>query len=564
MTFSLKIAEDVDYWGLEYLPNPLLEQLICPICQTVLVDACSTKCGHTFCRKCITDAIELYDRDNPDDESRPFRCPVDRQALNGLGEIRPSAFLITSLINELVVRCPFKARGCDFQGKRWVLQKHLDHDCLYTMVKCGGVKNNGTRCQELVERGTLLKYLRELGVMSSSTSINGDNKHKEETEESIKIFPNTSENRYIEGRLNMDRDYVQHNELDHNEQVCEETQTAEQNLCGDLDSQQLEQYPQEQLNIQSQVVENTKQNIISAQVKSGDNSLFQVEHGSHIQSKNITTPNDNNSISSSSSITTMRKCLHESMLCPNGCGSYISPDHLEEHYKKTCSNIFVQCLSCREIMCQAQLPTHENECLERLVECHAKHFGCTWVGKRKDIKDLQKHLSECLFMSLSPVLSQQEQRIDKLEEENAVLRSHVERLSSQGIANCFSDEILSSSSTDSIGASNVNFLKKEDILRLMLDAQKLRLDVDYIITTIGEMDIKQSMVMMRENVRIQEELGLLRNGFNNLRSQVHFLLAERRSWSMIHHGISSNNHSDYIYHDGQVQGQPLQTRPGKL
>ena len=37
--------QGVDLWSLDYVSNPLLDQLVCSICQCVLVDPYSTKCG---------------------------------------------------------------------------------------------------------------------------------------------------------------------------------------------------------------------------------------------------------------------------------------------------------------------------------------------------------------------------------------------------------------------------------------------------------------------------------------------------------------------------------------
>lgn len=451
MSSSLRIAEQVDYWALEYLQNPLLEQLICPICQTVLVDACSTKCGHTFCNKCITDAIELHEQENPDTEDRPFRCPVDRQPLSGLREIRPSAFLITSLINELVVRCPFRSRGCAFQGKRWLLDTHLEQDCLYAMVHCGGTKENGEICDLLVERGVLLKYIDE------------------ERDEEIKERD----------------DLIGISVADTNDTSDTNDYISETDIGQEKDRDII--YPSSVTNFGP-------------------------------EEKPIDTPEDTHDIDS-------RKCIHEPIPCPKGCGQSVIRHELKEHYANSCSNVTAQCLACKMEMPQPELEAHQQECAEGLVECMAKRFGCPWTGKRKDVRDAQKHSSSCLFVSLFPVLGQHERRIDMLERENATLRSHVERLSSQAVGKYAGDSRSPSS-------------QREDLMHLMLEAQKLRLDVDYIITTIGEMDIKQGMMMMRENVRTQEELGLLRNGFNNLRNQVHFLLAERRSWSLVHHGGS--------------------------
>lgn len=41
----IPVKSEVDLWNLEYIQSPLLEQLGCSVCQCVLVDPYSTKCG---------------------------------------------------------------------------------------------------------------------------------------------------------------------------------------------------------------------------------------------------------------------------------------------------------------------------------------------------------------------------------------------------------------------------------------------------------------------------------------------------------------------------------------
>ena len=149
-TTTIQVEEKIDLKALEYLPCSLLEQLTCPICQMILSEPYSTSCGHTFCKECI----ETFQQTN---NSGPFKCPIDRYPLESKDDIGPAVYLVNSLINELEVKCPCMSRGCQFVGKKWVIENHIMKDCTYALVVCdGAIDNDDDLCTKLIEKRFVL------------------------------------------------------------------------------------------------------------------------------------------------------------------------------------------------------------------------------------------------------------------------------------------------------------------------------------------------------------------------------------------------------------------------
>jgi hypothetical protein len=392
---SIEAAEWIDPWSLEYVRSDQSEQLTCPICQMVLVKPFSTKCGHTFCQKCIMSAYSSYD-ENLRNEERPteFRCPVDRHIL-GKTDIRPAAFLITSLINDLEVKCPFSGRGCHFQDRRWMLDKHVERDCEFVKVICGGILE-GKPCEDLALRRIVVRQ-----------------------------------------RLKDD------------------------------------------------------------------------------------------------------ECVHISVECPNECGRTVTRGELYDHVEQCAGSVI--CEDCQETMSGALIDGHTEACPEGVIHCNAQKFGCMWSGKRSNLEEQDHHHEQCHLAALAPVLSRQDDRIELLEQENKVLRMNVERLST--VTNLYG---LNDDNEAPTARSNANStFTDSDLLHMFMECERLRRDVDHLNTTSNELYIKQGMMMMRENVRITEDISVLRAGFNSLRQQLHFLLSERRS-HYYHHYYQSEGSSNAV------------------
>jgi hypothetical protein len=379
------ISEKFEVQALEYAPSSMREQLICPVCQLVLTDPYSTVCGHTFCKECIFSIRDSISGD------QTFRCPVDRHPLTCKDDVNPAAFLVTSLLNELPVYCPFQPRGCPFEGKRWNVETHVYKDCGYVKVPCPG-------CSQPIER----RYTR----------------------------------------------------LDDYEEI--------------------------------------------------------------MQNEGKTTTNEENDEEQTD------VCVHVKVECPKGCGERLSKYKVKGHLDRDCVNVSTECSACKKEFPKPELASHEDICPKVKIPCSASTYGCTWNGPREEFSSL--HSRDCVLVQVSPVLNRQQQRMELLEQDNRVLRFHVERLTNLANNNQLHEDGGRRPSTETSSS-----FSDSDLLHIFMECERLRKDVDRLTTTLGDLEVKQSMVMMRENCRTGEEIANLRAGFNGLRHQLHFLLAERRS-----------------------------------
>ncbi|KAI1400405.1 hypothetical protein F4819DRAFT_368868 [Hypoxylon fuscum] len=114
----------LDLRALEY-EGAVDENLICPICRVPFVSPVITACDHVFCQRCIIQAHAL----NP-------VCPVDRLPLKLVSETRVAPKIIHNQLDNLEVRCPNSARGCDLIVSRSLVENHVARYCDKTLVPC--------------------------------------------------------------------------------------------------------------------------------------------------------------------------------------------------------------------------------------------------------------------------------------------------------------------------------------------------------------------------------------------------------------------------------------------
>ncbi|KAF3923081.1 hypothetical protein ABW20_dc0105958 [Dactylellina cionopaga] len=131
---SRSSLQSVDLRALDYLTSPSAN-LLCPICHSPLITPVQTCCLHTFCSACISLSLE-----------RSLTCPVDRKPLNH-DDVTPAPIMIANLVNDLVVLCPNREKGCVASCARWLVESHVREDCDYAMVKC-----DKEGCDGMVER----------------------------------------------------------------------------------------------------------------------------------------------------------------------------------------------------------------------------------------------------------------------------------------------------------------------------------------------------------------------------------------------------------------------------
>ncbi|CAE6518022.1 unnamed protein product [Rhizoctonia solani] len=102
--------------------DPVNSNLVCCICRQPFADpTTATPCGHTFCRTCITQALDVSPH-----------CPIDRGAL-GHTDLLPAPQLVRNMVDELLVYCPNAPLGCTHTSQRQLVSSHA---CTYIPVPC--------------------------------------------------------------------------------------------------------------------------------------------------------------------------------------------------------------------------------------------------------------------------------------------------------------------------------------------------------------------------------------------------------------------------------------------
>lgn len=108
--------------NLQYL-EPTQTSLQCSVCCEYFTQPVSVPCGHTFCKDCILQALEV----NPG-------CPLCRTLIDP--SLLYEVIALSRLCDELPVYCPHKALGCNHTCQRIQLGKHLKDDCVYIGTLC--------------------------------------------------------------------------------------------------------------------------------------------------------------------------------------------------------------------------------------------------------------------------------------------------------------------------------------------------------------------------------------------------------------------------------------------
>ncbi|XP_076451152.1 ligand of Numb protein X 2-like [Babylonia areolata] len=99
------------------------EDLMCQICLQPLVSPLDTRCGHTFCARCLRNYLRIQ-----------RQCPIDRKALS-LKECQLSSILVRRLLDKLLVVCP-NVDYCEEVLPRCELEAHLLHRCRGAITRC--------------------------------------------------------------------------------------------------------------------------------------------------------------------------------------------------------------------------------------------------------------------------------------------------------------------------------------------------------------------------------------------------------------------------------------------
>ncbi|KAK9376862.1 uncharacterized protein V1513DRAFT_218460 [Lipomyces chichibuensis] len=196
------------------------------------------------------------------------------------------------------------------------------------------------------------------------------------------------------------------------------------------------------------------------------------------------------------------KCFHQPMTCPD-CNGSVSEFELDDH-EAMCAARSTKCPDCSQQFSMADIRNHLDECSESVVNCPSTRLGCRWSGRREK---LDSHTTECTLTSLAPFLDKQEERIAILEAENKSLRAQV-----------------------AVGGSN-NMLDN-DVFHIFTEHERFRSELERLSEQLGELEIRQSVMLTNQTVRMKEEIQNMRNAVNAIRHQMHFLMMERRTWAL--------------------------------
>ncbi|KAJ5397982.1 Zinc finger RING-type [Penicillium cosmopolitanum] len=104
--------------------------LMCPICHCPLIQPARLQCDHVFCQKCLRSAITTFHSA----DSEEFPCPSCRTPTSQVSTNVPR--LLINMCDEIQVRCPFLAEGCQEIVPRGHVQSHVDKYCGYRPLPC--------------------------------------------------------------------------------------------------------------------------------------------------------------------------------------------------------------------------------------------------------------------------------------------------------------------------------------------------------------------------------------------------------------------------------------------
>lgn len=100
--------------------SPPNENFVCSICHDVFENPSSCRCGHTFCRECLDEAIYGAEK-----------CPICRAVIRKKDIFQN--LVLRSLIGDLEMRCQ---NGCEWTSKVAECESHRKNDCGMQTIQC--------------------------------------------------------------------------------------------------------------------------------------------------------------------------------------------------------------------------------------------------------------------------------------------------------------------------------------------------------------------------------------------------------------------------------------------
>lgn len=111
--------------------------LMCPICHCPFIRPLQLSCDHIFCQSCLDSCVSSSGSSSTVRERSTtdlFLCPTCRAPTNSTFKSAPR--LIVAMCDEILVKCPFSASGCEEIMERGYVQTHVDKYCVCRLVPC--------------------------------------------------------------------------------------------------------------------------------------------------------------------------------------------------------------------------------------------------------------------------------------------------------------------------------------------------------------------------------------------------------------------------------------------
>lgn len=108
---------------------------MCLICHCPFANPVQLQCEHIFCGECLRtwESQQTHQHQQPQREATEKRCPTCRSRYSETGSVPK---IITSMLDELFVKCPHSKAGCNWVDQRSNVIDHVMLYCLYTPVAC--------------------------------------------------------------------------------------------------------------------------------------------------------------------------------------------------------------------------------------------------------------------------------------------------------------------------------------------------------------------------------------------------------------------------------------------
>ena len=198
------------------------------------------------------------------------------------------------------------------------------------------------------------------------------------------------------------------------------------------------------------------------------------------------------------------------------------------------------------------------------MDCPGATIGCKESFKRCN---LTTHTISCTFATLEPLFRRQDEKLKVIEEENNILKRKVDSFGDGLIhtnvsLSTHNDSIRSDLRFSPLPPSAIEELSRlpdaqpatvttpptdtpdnapfdSAIDHLLSSYESLRHDINRISASLNELDARQSMLIMNENLRVKEDFSHINAIIGSMRVQLHWLMSTRLQGQQFRAGSSN-------------------------